>query len=91
MPMDFPDMDSLRRAASVHRFREPNDGEAEAQYRHALADHVASIDFVESCEIRNKVGWDKFSDRQNRDMLTRKLGAGVMFDLFAGREPDTSR
>ena len=83
MPMDFPDMNSLSRAARVHGFREPNEGEGERQYRQALADHVESIDFVESCEIRNKVGWDKFTPQQNTRMLERKVGgSGKLFDLI---------
>lgn len=71
MPMDFPDMKSLVNAAEVHKFRQPNEGESEEDYRTALADHVRPRDFVESEEIRNKVGWDKFTSGQNRDMLRR--------------------
>lgn len=73
MPMDFPDMDSLKRCAEVWRFRQPNSGESEGDYRTALADFVQAHDFVESCEIRNKVGWDKFTQEQNRDMATRHI------------------
>jgi hypothetical protein len=76
MPMNFPDMKSLKEAAKVHHFRVPKEGETEQEYRTALADHVAPRDFVESCEIRNKVGWDKFSGDQNRDMLRRR-GFGI--------------
>ena len=72
MPMDFPDLNSLIRAARIHRFRGIEEGETEDQYRSALADHVGEIDYVESLEIRNKVGWNKFSDEQNKDMLRRK-------------------
>ena len=50
-----------------------NHDEAEADYRNALADHVQPRDYIESLEIRNKVGWDKFSPAQNMDMLIRKL------------------
>ncbi len=71
MPMDFPDMRSLKFAAECHKFRQPNEGESEDDYRSELADHVESRDFVESIEIRNKVGWDKFSEGQNKDMLRR--------------------
>jgi len=73
MPMDFPDLKSL----AVHskmitpNFREPEENETEEHYREALADHVQPIDFLESVEIRNKVGWDKFSKEQNNDMLRR--------------------
>ncbi len=85
MPMNFPDSDefpargSLIQAASVHHFRQPNDGETQDAYRAALANHVSSIDYIESCEIRNKVGWDKFSDEQNMDMLKRS-GLHPTFD-----------
>ena len=72
MPMDFPDMKSLHLAARVHRFRQPNEGENEAQYREALANHVNPIDFIESEEIRNGIGWDKFTTKQNEAMLKRR-------------------
>ena len=71
MPMDFPDMKSLIMAAKAHNFREPKEGEEEKFYRAALSTHVADIDFIESEEIRNGVGWDKFTDEQNRGMLLR--------------------
>jgi len=69
--MDFPDMQSLTRAAKLWKFREPNKGETEDQYRIALADHVQPRDYIESLEIRNAVGWDKFSPDQKEDMLSR--------------------
>lgn len=71
MPMDFPDMESLKYAANVHKFREPKEGEDEATYRRALADHVLPIDRIESEEIRNKHGWDKFTSGENAAMLRR--------------------
>ena len=71
MPMDFPDMNSLKSAAEVHKFRQPLDGETEVSFRRALAEHVRPIDFVESEEIRNGVGWDKFSAAENLGMLSR--------------------
>lgn len=61
MPRDFPDFDSLKRAAECHRFRHPNEGESEAEYRIALADHVLPLDSVEASEIRTGRGWDKQS------------------------------
>jgi len=71
MPMDFPDLKSLQFAAKVHKFREIGEGESEDDYRNALADHVAPRDFIESQEIRNKVGWDQWSNEQKKDMLRR--------------------
>lgn len=82
MPMSFPDIANLVNIAQVHRFRGPQDGETELEYRRALADHVQPIDFMESEEIRNKVGWDKFTDKQKTAMLERKMGAGNLFDLM---------
>jgi len=73
MPMDFPDMSSLKQAAEVHKFRQPHEGESEADFRVALANHVQSRDLVESLEIRNGVGWDKFTDEQNMDMLKSRI------------------
>jgi len=71
MPMNFPDMRSLEMVAKVHKFRDINERESENDYRTALADHVAPRDFIESQEIRNKIGWDKWSDNEKKDMLRR--------------------
>jgi hypothetical protein len=73
MPMDFPDLRSLISAAEVHKFRKIKEGESEDDYRRALADHVQPIDYIESCEIRNKVGWDRFSQAQNQQMVLGKF------------------
>ena len=73
MPMDFPDMKSLIRCAECWKFRAPLEAETEDRFRTALADFVQPKDLVESCEIRNKVGWDRFSDGQNADMLGRGM------------------
>ena len=73
MPMDFPDFNSLRNAAAMWEFREPMVDETEDLFRNALADFVADRDIVESMEIRAKVGWNKFSDRDNAEMLLRAM------------------
>lgn len=72
MPMDFQDMNSLKSCAKCHDFRPPFENETEDNYRALLANHVEPRDYIESLEIRNKVGWDKFSPDQNKDMLARK-------------------
>jgi hypothetical protein len=69
--MDFPDMASLIDAAEVHKFRKPNKGEAESDYRNALADHVKPRDFIESEEIRIGSGWDKWTAEQKGESLKR--------------------
>lgn len=71
MPISFPDMKSLIYAAQLHKFREPNEGETEAVFRESLADHVKSIDFIESQEIRTGKGWNEWDARENKDMLRR--------------------
>lgn len=71
MPMSFPDMESLVQAAEVHKFRQLNEGETEAAYRTALADHVQGIDLVESMEIRTGKGWDQWDVDESRELVAR--------------------
>jgi len=72
MPMNFPDLKSLMRAAEMWKFREIDTGkETEEEYREALADFVQSRDSVEAHEIRTKIGWDQWSDKQQKDHLKR--------------------
>jgi len=73
MPMDFPDLESLKSAAKVHKFRDVLKKETEIEYRNALADFVASKDFIESEEIRNGSGWDKWNEGQKASMLGRSF------------------
>jgi hypothetical protein len=73
MPMSFPDMNSLKLAARVHRFRQSNEGESEKDYREALADHVLPRDLIESQEIRTGHGWDNFTAEEQTDMLLRNF------------------
>lgn len=75
MPMDFPDMRALEKAAEVWKFRKLEEGETEAHYRTALADHVQPKDLVESMEIRTSHGWNQFSPEENREMLLKRSGA----------------
>jgi len=73
MPMDFPDMRSLIMAAKVHKFRKPDDKEPEVEYRNALANHVKARDLIESEEIRNGCGWDKWDKSQKGALLGRTI------------------
>lgn len=73
MPMDFPDFDSLKMAALCWKFRRPKEGEAEQDYRKALADFVEPKDPIESMEIRKGVGWDQFDDNTELETLLRAL------------------
>lgn len=71
MPMDFPDMQSLINCGEVWKFRAPNPGETEQQYRKALADFVQPQDLIESQEIRTSKGWDKWNDAENTELVVR--------------------
>lgn len=62
MPMSFPDMDSLKNAAEVWKFRDVEPNETEEEYRTALARYVFPKDKVEALEIRY-VDWDTFMRR----------------------------
>lgn len=61
MPMNFPDMDSLKNTAAWRGFRQPQEGETEQQYRQAFYNFMVYVDSVEASEIRSGVGWDKQS------------------------------
>ena len=71
MPMSFPNMESLIQAAEVHKFRASTPKESEEEYRTALADHVAGIDFIESEEIRTGKGWDQWDEGEIERALSR--------------------
>ena len=64
MPMDFPDFESLKDRAKAREFRKPKENESEEFYRQSFARFMDSVDRVEANEIRNKVGWDKWTDGQ---------------------------
>ena len=72
MPMDFPDMKSLIRHGEMVKCP-PKEGEDEAVYRARLANFMASIDFIESQEIRFGKGWDKWNEQEKLDTLGRKF------------------
>lgn len=64
MPMDFPDFTSIKNRAKQRRFREPEENETEEDYRQSFAKFMDSVDMIEANEIRNKVGWNKWTDNQ---------------------------
>ena len=61
MPIRFPDIKSLKRAAEIHNFRQPNEDESEQAYRAALANHVTPRDRIEGHEIRTGKGWNEWN------------------------------
>jgi hypothetical protein len=86
--MDFPDMDSLTQRATQRDFRQPREGETEAQFRTAFADFMQPIDSVESMEIRTSRGWDNMNKVQTLDMLSRQVGGhGELFKLLVEMGP----
>lgn len=95
MPQTFPDMQSLEYASTLHKFRKAFDGETEADYRLALADHVrANGHMLESMEIRTGKGWDEFTDEENEQMLmsnpaTRALINSLVLDTQFAKLADT--
>ena len=74
MPMNFPDMDSLKRHAEVIHFRAPQPNESEEDYREALATYNEKTDSIEAHEVRFKVGWDKWTPEQKEKLLKRRMG-----------------
>lgn len=87
MPMDFPDMSSLTQRATQRDFRQPHEGETEAQFRAAFADFMQPIDLVESMEIRTCRGWDNMNKVQTNEMLSRQVGGyGELFKLHIAAE-----
>jgi hypothetical protein len=64
MPVDFPNMDSLKKRAKMWGFREPNVDESEPDYRIELSGYVRPSDRIESLEILFGAGWDKWTDAQ---------------------------
>lgn len=64
MPMSFPTFESLKARASQRKFREPMEGETEAEFREAFADFMVKVDMIESMEIRTSVGWDEWPEFQ---------------------------
>lgn len=88
MPMSFPDMASLGRAAKIWNFRKPDDGEAEEDYRNALADYVVMRDSIESMEIRSGKGWDGWNQDEQSEALRRTIFAAPVGSLKVVDEND---
>jgi len=87
MPMDFPDLASLTRHAKQRNFRQPHEGETEAQFRAAFADFMKPIDLVESMEIRTSRGWDNMNKVQTTEMLSQQVGGyGELFKFHIAAE-----
>lgn len=60
MPMDFPDMESLKKWAKVRGFRQPFSDESELAYRAAFSLFMKDKDPIEAMEIASGKGWDKW-------------------------------
>jgi hypothetical protein len=88
MPMSFPNLTSLKNRAKQRGFRDIESNESEDQYRTSFADFMQSVDFVESMEIRAKVGWDEFEPHLKQKYSQRKeyLKGGEYYNLVAADE-----
>lgn len=64
MPMSFPTFESLKARAGQRNFREPLEGETEAEFREAFANFMVKVDVIESMEIRSSLGWDEWPEFQ---------------------------
>ena len=69
MPVNFPDLNSLKRRAEMWNFRMPNEGESIEEYRKVLHVHVKPKDLIESFEILFGIGWDNWSSEQKRQAM----------------------
>ena len=72
MPVDFDTPEKVIGHAKMTGFRPPKEGESEANYREAYANHRQSEDSIEAHEIRTGKGWDKWNDKEKKDALRRQ-------------------
>ena len=83
MPMSFPTMESLTSRARQRGFRQPHEGEGEAEYRAAFAEFMRGVDQVEAAEIAVGVPFDR---QDPHTLLSNALGpetlATMLDDLF---------
>ena len=82
MPMSFPDFESLRQRAEQRKFRKPNEGETEEEFRQAFAEFMQEVDPVEAHEIRSGKGWDEWDGAIQHEMLVNMMGAEELGKLM---------
>lgn len=89
MPMDFPDLASLRRSYDDPKRVPYKAGESEAAYRERCAVYIETVwkDPVEAQEIRSGKGWDRWDDkttdqaiRSHPDPMSNPMLLGKMVD-----------
>lgn len=89
MPMDFPDLNTLRRFYDAPGAVPYRAGESEADYRERCARHAETVygDPVEAMEIRSGKGWDRWDDkttdqaiRSHPDPMSNPMLLGKMLD-----------
>ena len=93
MPVYLPDFESLRSRAKLVGFREPYDGETEADFRASFAEWTRKKgDHVEANEIETKKGWDEQSPEESRAGVVNMLGGEDAFrELMNGLLASTSK
>lgn len=91
MPIDFPDLEALRRSFDHPTMLPYRDGETEIEYRERCAvwSEEKWNDHIQAHEIRTRKGWDKWSQGQQMELLKRKLGPGALFNMMV--EPPNKR
>jgi hypothetical protein len=74
MPMDFEDMDALKRSFDSPDRLPLKNGESEADYRERCAVYMETVwqDTIEAHEIRTGKGWDKWGRADQTDLLRRR-------------------
>ena len=73
MPMDFPDLKTLRNHYDRPDAVPYKDGESEDVYRERCAVYMETVwkDPVEANEIRTKKGWDQWDDKEAEVAIQR--------------------
>lgn len=75
MPMNWPDLASLRASFDHPKGLPYQEGESEAEYRERCAvwSEKKWNDHVQAHEIRSGKGWDKWDDRERKQFLLGRL------------------
>lgn len=87
MPLDFPDLDRLRKHFDHHSAVPYTEGESEAGYRDRCAKWSEEKgDLVQAHEVRIGKGWNRWNDVQTTEVLKKEVGPGTMFNLLNGTD-----
>ena len=81
MPMDFPDLRSLKLSFDDPKAVPYKEGEPESEYRERCAVWVETKhgDKIEAMEIRSGKGWDRWNPTMETECLKKAVGPGNAF------------